>query len=135
MLCEKLGFLFFVSSPNGFELLLALQAERASGQVSQSVARQSDARGNIARRIDNVRSIEDRVEQRCFSRASAPSIRLLDLVPVAVGASRERLADSRRPIAEADVAVAAARVAELSEAPVFECFDDRRLLVIRFCNA
>ena len=50
---------------------------------------------------------------------------VLHPVPVGIVPCRHRLADARRAVAEADVAIALARIAEFRESTVFEGFDYR----------
>src|SRR3954467_11590766 len=49
-----------------------------------------------------------------------------DHIPVGVMPGRQRLADARRPVAQADVLIAAAGVAELPEASVLLRLDESR---------
>jgi hypothetical protein len=62
---------------------------------------------------------------------------VLHPVPVGIVPCRHRLADARRAVAEADVFIAFARIAELCESTVFEGFDHRSAgrVAIRFCIA
>ena len=50
---------------------------------------------------------------------------VLHPVPVGIVPCRHRLADARSAVAEADVAIAFARIAEFRESAVFEGFDYR----------
>ena len=80
-------------------------------------ARSADYRGSI----ENSGTGSDLLNCCCVMAGMTPEV--LHPVPVDIVPCRHRLADARRAVAEADVAIAFARVTELCKSAVFEGFD------------
>ena len=115
-------------------LLRRLRVRNFSGELLDDVttieAAAADVGLDLAGRVHDLHRVEDAPISRDVlhprGAVRAVEVRRIDPVPVGVMASRERLANPGRPVAEPDVAVAAAGVAELAEPPVFPRLDEGR---------
>jgi len=107
----------------------------------QPVSELPDLRLNETRGTNNRSSVENSSAGsdlfNCCRVATGMVPEGLHPVPIGILPRRHRLADARRAVAEADVAVALARITELCESAVFEGFHygGARRVATRFCIA
>ena len=155
MLMDGLGDrIFSPLQPSGFprepimfdEVLIALLVElplrvgdhrprfrtdRLEHQRVHPPARRGDVVLDLPRGVHDRRGVENAAIARHLVGPKDPAIGVRvgerDPVPIGIVTGRERLADSRGSIAEPNVAVAAARIAELDEAPILPRLDKRGL--------
>lgn len=96
--------------------------------ISSSTVQQAHFLVDDLRGVVHLGRVEDRARVHCAIVNVVVDAELVELwmhnVPVGVLARGERLADAGRPVADADVALAAHGVAELGEAPVLLGHDE-----------
>src|SRR5581483_4159717 len=118
------GFLFLLPCFFQLSVHLLFELPHGGGHVPQMLARIHKIKFNLPGRVRNGHRVKDAVSVHSLLPGVRPSAGF-QLLPFCVMAGRQSFPDTGRPVAQANVTITAAILAELREFPVFPCLNER----------